>query len=82
MERFEADRKAQRETRQEEAEQQARSEQVAQNCAAARHNLSIYQDAPPNRLYQDDAGVYRRFSAAERDAKVKAAREAVSKYCK
>lgn len=82
MQKFEAERKQQRESQQEQAEQQVKSQQAAQNCTAAQHNLSIYADAPPNRLYKDDAGVYRRLDPAERDAKVKAAREDIAKYCK
>lgn len=52
------------------------------NCDAARHNLDLILNRPPQTRFQMPNGEYRRFSDEERDAEIKKARDVVDKNCR
>jgi hypothetical protein len=52
------------------------------NCAAARQNLELIQNRPPQTRFQMPNGEYRRFTDEEREAEIKKARDFVDKNCR
>jgi hypothetical protein len=52
------------------------------NCDAARQNLELILNRPPQTRFQMPDGEYRRFTDEEREAEIKKAREFVEKNCR
>lgn len=52
------------------------------NCEAARQNLELIQNRPPQTRFQMPNGEYRRFTDEEREAELQKAREFVEKNCR
>lgn len=52
------------------------------NCDAARQNLELIQNRPPQTRFQMPDGEYRRFTDEEREAEIRKAREFVDKNCR
>ena len=52
------------------------------NCAAARQNLELIQNRPPQTRFQMPNGEYRRFTDEEREAEIRKARDFVEKNCR
>lgn len=77
------------EARKTQAEQQKKQQDAAakdaerkRNCDAARQNLDLILNRPPQTRFQMPNGEYRRFTDEEREAEIKKAREFVDKNCR
>lgn len=60
----------------------AKNAERKRNCDAARQNLDLILNRPPQTRFQMPNGEYRRFTDEEREAEIKKAREFVDKNCR
>jgi hypothetical protein len=60
----------------------AQARQQAEGCTAARQNIQVYRDSPPNRLIRDSSGEYRRVTPEQREEKIREAQEYLDKHCR
>jgi type IV secretory pathway VirB10-like protein len=75
-------RKKQQEGQKAQQETAAKDADRKRNCDAARQNLELIQNRPPQTRFQMPNGEYRRFTDEEREAELKKAREFVDKNCR
>lgn len=75
-------RKKEQEGRKGQQEAAAKEADRKRNCDAARHNLELIQNRPPQTRFQMPNGEYRRFTDEERAAEVAKARELIDKNCR
>jgi len=75
-------RKKQQEAEKKQQEPSAKDTDRRRNCEAARQNLELIQNRPPQTRFQMPNGEYRRFTDEEREAELKKAREFVDKNCR
>ena len=75
-------RKKQQEGQKTQQETAAKDADRKRNCDAARQNLELIQNRPPQTRFQMPNGEYRRFTDEEREAELKKAREFVDKNCR
>ena len=75
-------RKKQQEGQKVQQETAAKDADRKRNCDAARQNLELIQNRPPQTRFQMPNGEYRRFTDEEREAELKKAREFVDKNCR
>ncbi|RLA19597.1 MAG: hypothetical protein DRQ61_01800 [Gammaproteobacteria bacterium] len=80
LEKFTRDEDDKQRAAQKAAEEEKASALKKQNCAAAEHNLTIYEGSP-NRLVKDSSGNYKRLNEEERQAKIKDARKNIKAFC-
>ncbi|PLY16394.1 MAG: hypothetical protein C0631_03890 [Sedimenticola sp.] len=63
------------------ARKKAASDKIkAESCAAAKHNLSVYQNAG-NKLIKTPEGLYERLTDEQREERIKQAEENVKEFC-
>jgi len=77
------------EARKKQSDEQKKQQEAAtkdadrkRNCDAARQNLDLILNRPPQTRFQMPNGEYRRFTDEEREAEIKKAREFVDKNCR
>ena len=77
------------EARKKQSEDQKKQQEAAvkgadrkRNCDAARQNLDLILNRPPQTRFQMPNGEYRRFTDEEREAEISKAREFVDKNCR
>ena len=75
-------RKKQQEGQKTRQEAAAKEADRKRNCDAARQNLELIQNRPPQTRFQMPNGEYRRFTDEERTAEIAKAREFVEKNCR
>lgn len=75
-------RKKQAEAQKNQQESAAKDADRKRNCDAARQNLDLILNRPPQTRFQMPNGEYRRFTDEEREAEIRKAREFVDKNCR
>jgi hypothetical protein len=75
-------RKAQADQRQKDAEAKARESDKRKNCDAARSNLEVIQNRPPQSRFQGPDGEVRRYTEEDRAAELKKLRDYLDKNCR
>jgi hypothetical protein len=75
-------RSQQQEAQKKQAEADTKDAERKRNCDAARQNLELIQNRPPQTRFRMPDGEYRRFTDEEREAELKRAREYVEKNCR
>ncbi len=75
-------RKKQSEEQKKQQDSTAKNADRQRNCDAARQNLDLILNRPPQTRFQMPSGEYRRFTDEEREAEIKKARDYVDKNCR